>query len=497
MINEWNNLETYQNLPNEFYSMVSLSPVEKPKTLLLNKNLSRYLGIDPNDFSTKEGLDLIAGNCGLKGQKALSQAYAGHQFGYFTMLGDGRAVLIGEIKTPKGELFDMQLKGSGKTPYSRGGDGRAALGPMLREYIISEAMDALGISTTRCLALVETGEKVQREKLLPGAILTRVAKSHLRIGTIQYAAAMTTHENLIKIIDYSVNRHYPECKQQENPYLCFFKKIIENQAGLIAKWQRVGFIHGVMNTDNMTISGETIDYGPCAFMDEYKENTVFSSIDNFGRYSYGNQPKIGKWNLARLGECLIRLIHQDEKVSIKLIEEALNEYDEIYQKFWLKEMSGRLGILHPKKEHVHLIEDLLSVMENHSLDYTNTFLALMEELMVRNEIIPDAIHKIDKIAQISQWKEGWYQILKQSDRSFQDIIETMKAYNPRVIPRNHIVERVLKDCEKDGNFDSFHEFLKILKKPYDHDFFFHDRLGIHYQEPAPKSGKPYKTFCGT
>ena len=344
--------------------------------IIFNDSLATSLGLDVQALKSEEGLAVLAGNRIPEGALPLAQAYAGHQFGHFAMLGDGRAMLIGEQITPLGERFDIQLKGSGRTPYSRGGDGRAALGPMLREYIISEAMHALGIPTTRSLAVVTTGESIIRETDLPGAILTRVAASHLRFGTFQYVAKWGTDEELRSLADYALQRHFPEIEADESRYLALLQEVIKRQAALVAKWQLVGFIHGVMNTDNMTISGETIDYGPCAFMDTYDPATVFSSIDIQGRYAYGNQPNIVGWNLARFAETLIPLLHEDYAEGAKLAQDAISDFPEQYHSNWLTGMRAKLGLFNEEKQDESLIEDLLRMMEKYHADYTNTFRAL-------------------------------------------------------------------------------------------------------------------------
>jgi uncharacterized protein YdiU (UPF0061 family) len=338
----WNFDNSYARLPKLFFTSLNPTPVRSPKLIFLNKPLAASLGLNAKSLKSEDGAAVLAGIQIPEGASPLAQAYAGHQFGHFTKLGDGRAILLGEQITPQGERFDIQLKGSGRTPYSRGGDGRAALGPMLREYIISEAMYALGIPTTRSLAVVTTGESIFRETELPGAILTRVASSHLRVGTFQYVANWGTVEELRTLADYTISRHYPEIEADENRYLSLLQEVIKRQAALISKWQLVGFIHGVMNTDNMTISGETIDYGPCAFMDTYDPATVFSSIDIQGRYSYGNQPYIGGWNLARFAETLLPLLHEDEKQAVNLAQDAISNYSELYRRNWLAGMRAKL-----------------------------------------------------------------------------------------------------------------------------------------------------------
>lgn len=496
-MNDFANLKnSYEDLPSLFYTKVRLSPVSNPKLILLNRQLAEKLGLSIKLLESKEGVQVLSGNTFAKGEYALSQAYAGHQFGHFTMLGDGRALMLGERVTPSGYIYDLQLKGSGKTPYSRGGDGRGTLSSMLREYIISEAMHGLGVPTSRSLAVVGTGELVHREKVFPGAILTRVAASHIRVGTFQYAASKGSKEDLKKLADYSILRHYKDCTQGDDRYLCFYRKVVASQARLIAKWQSKGFIHGVMNTDNMTISGETIDYGPCAFMDEYKKNTVFSSIDIYGRYSYGNQAKIGAWNLARLGEALLPLFHENKEKSIELGEEALGTYYMIYNRSWLNEMVGKIGFDKGKDEYREIITSLLSIMEKEKLDFTNTFLGLMEEYMINQGLCEKSFHVFKDDSAIQSWKKTWEDMLKKSGKTPAEIIEIMKSVNHRFIPRNHLVEQALDDYENNGDNRGFENLLGKVTEPYRHD----EKSiteDLKYQNPGPKRSKPYKTYCGT
>ena len=375
----WRFDNTYSKLPEYFISNTSPIPVKSPELIILNDNLAKELGLNFSLIDKKDLSKLFSGNSLPEGSKAISQAYAGHQFGHFTMLGDGRAVLMGEHISKNKERFDIQFKGSGKTPFSRNGDGRAALGPMLREYIISEAMHALNIPTTRSLAVVKTGEDVMRENTLQGAILTRVASSHLRVGTFQFIAARKSENELKTLINYTINRHYPNIKQSKNQALEFLKVMIKQQTNLVINWMRVGFIHGVMNTDNMAISGETIDYGPCAFMDTYDPQTVFSSIDQFGRYSYSNQPNITKWNLARFAECLIPLIDPNKDKAIEIATETINNFDKNYEIKWINMMRDKLGLFGQDPKDLVLILDLLTWMHKNKADYTNTFCVLMNE----------------------------------------------------------------------------------------------------------------------
>ena len=375
MTNEfgWNFDNSYARLPKTFFTLQNPTPVSSPKLVIFNESLATSLGLNGSALQREDGIGILAGNIIPQGATPLAQAYAGHQFGHFNMLGDGRAVLLGEQINPQGERVDIQLKGSGRTPYSRGGDGRAALGPMLREYIISEAMHALGIPTSRSLAVVSTGESVIRETNLPGAILTRVAASHIRVGTFQYAATWGKDGELQALADYTIKRHFPDIEEDENRYLSLLQEVIKRQAELIAKWQLVGFIHGVMNTDNMAISGESIDFGPCAFMDTYDPETVFSSIDREGRYAYGNQPYMAGWNLARFAESLLPLLHENQEQAIEIAEDAISNFAELYQSNWLAGMRAKLGIFNEETEDQPLIEDLLNMMQQYRADYTNTF----------------------------------------------------------------------------------------------------------------------------
>ena len=374
----WHFDNTYSKLSKTFIEDIKPTPVHDPELVILNKQLAKELNLDFSKTKEKDLSLLFSGNSLPNGSTTIAQAYAGHQFGHFTMLGDGRAVLLGEHISNKNNRFDIQFKGSGRTSFSRGGDGRAALGPMLREYIISEAINSLNIPTTRSLAVVKTGEKVVRENLLDGAILTRVASSHLRVGTFQYIAARQNIEDLNTLVDYTIERHYPQIKSSKTKALDLLNLVMEKQCQLVVDWMRVGFIHGVMNTDNMTISGETIDYGPCAFMDQYHPKTVFSSIDKFGRYAYSNQPPIAKWNLARFAECLIPLIDKNEETAIKIATDVIDNFQNIYEKKWLNMMRDKLGLFGEDKNDRQLIDDLLNWMEKYKIDYTNTFCHLME-----------------------------------------------------------------------------------------------------------------------
>lgn len=480
----WNFDNSYSRLPERFYSRLNPTPVPSPKLAVLNQSLAESLGLNVQALQSDDGAAYFAGNRIPEGALPLAQAYAGHQFGHFTMLGDGRALLLGEQITPAGQRFDIQLKGSGRTPYSRGGDGRAALGPMLREYIISEGMHALGIPTTRSLAVAATGETVLRETRLPGAVLTRVAASHIRVGTFQYAAQYGTASELKALADYTLKRHFPDVKADEDRYLLLLKEVINYQASLIAKWMLVGFIHGVMNTDNMAISGETIDYGPCAFMDSYKLSTVFSSIDTFGRYAYGNQPYIAGWNLARFAETLLPLLHDDEEQAVKLAEDAVLKFHKLYRKNWLAGMRAKLGIFNEEEQDETLVENLLGMMEKYGADYTNTFIALTFERFEGNNMFCTE--------EFLEWKNMWQARLKRQQEPKESSRQLMKSRNPAVIPRNHRVEEALEAVVKHGDYSLMERLLKVLSCPYAHS-----PEQAEYAAPPEPSESPYRTFCGT
>jgi len=480
----WNFDNSYARLPEYFFTKQSPTPVGSPEMVVLNHPLAESLGLSVQGLECDDGLDVFAGNCIPEGALPIAEAYAGHQFGHFTMLGDGRAVLLGEQITPQGERFDIQLKGSGRTPYSRGGDGRAALGPMLREYIISEAMYALGIPTTRSLAVVTTGEPVFREDELPGTVLTRVAASHIRVGTFQYAAKWGTIEDLRILADYTIKRHFPKIEADENRYLSLLKEVVKRQAELIAKWMLVGFIHGVMNTDNMTISGETIDYGPCAFMDTYDPATVFSSVDIHGRYAYGNQPKIAAWNIARFAETLLPLLHDNEEQAVKLAENAISDFSVLYHRNWLNGMRAKLGIFNEEPEDESLVESLLSMMHKYRADYTNTFRALTFDTQ------PDAA--LSDSAEYTKWHEQWQARLGRQQETKASSQQLMQSSNPAVIPRNHRVEDALEAAVKQGDYSVMEKLLDVLSCPYAYT----PKQAGYSTLPEP-SGRPYRTFCGT
>ncbi len=473
---------TYAKLPEILATKLVPVPVKKPKLIIFNNRLAKDLGLDVNSVSEDDLTNLFSGNKLPSGSEPLAQAYCGHQFGHFVMLGDGRAIVLGEHLTPSGKRIDIQFKGSGRTPYSRSGDGRAALGPMLREYIISEAMHGLNIPTTRSLAVVATGEMVQREVALQGAVLTRVASSHLRVGTFQYLAARQDIKSLKELVSYTIKRHYPEFINSKNQALELLRIVIKKQAYLIAEWMRVSFIHGVMNTDNMTISGETIDYGPCAFMDYYDPKTVFSSIDLHGRYAFGNQPNIAEWNLARFAEAILPLFDLDNKKAISIAEQEINNFKDIFKNNFTKMMKGKLGLISNEIEDDKLMKDLFQLMFKNEADYTNTFVYLMNGSVPQEKLIKDK--------NFIEWKNKWNSRLSRN----QDIIkakELMTKNNPIIIPRNHLIESALSKAEQ-GNLDEFNKLILALKDPYKDNGQY---TGL--KNPAPQSEKKYQTFCGT
>ena len=474
---------TYLHLPEIFYTKLVPAPVPEPGMVILNTPLAIELGLDFSDISLDKQAVIFAGNQMPESAEPFAQAYAGHQFGHFTMLGDGRAIVWGEHITPTGQRFDLQFKGSGPTPYSRGGDGRAPLGPMLREYIISEAMQALNIPTTRSLAVVTHGEQVYRETTLPGAILTRVASSHIRVGTFQFAALKEDEETIQALLDYTIKRHYPEIKEKQNKALFLLKAVIEKQAELITHWMRVGFIHGVMNTDNMALSGETIDYGPCAFMDTYDPGTVFSSIDHAGRYAYANQPAITQWNLARLAETLLPLINENVEKARDLAEEAINGFGVVYKEKSLSMLRAKVGLFGEQPEDEKLITDLLDWMHQKGADYTNTFLDLTNESPPKGESYNSDTFK--------EWHTRWQARIVKNTQPLESSLALMRANNPVVIPRNHIVEQAL-DAATNGDLHPLKNLLAALQEPYKNSSDLKP-----YQCPPKPEEKVCHTFCGT
>ena len=423
-----------------------------------------------------------------KGSTTIAQAYAGHQFGHFTMLGDGRAIMLGEHLTNKNSRFDIQFKGSGRTSFSRSGDGRAVLGPMLREYIISEAIHALNIPTTRSLAVVKTGEKIVRENLLPGAILTRVASSHIRVGTFQYIAAKQNIDDLNTLVNYTIQRHYPEIRETKNHYLELLKRVASNQSILLSKWMSVGFVHGVMNTDNFTISGETIDYGPCAFLDEYHPGKVFSSIDQNGRYAFGNQPSIASWNLASLAGCLIAFINKDSDKANELATEVLDNFSTETNQRILDLMCKKIGIDGAVKENQDLLRQLLKIMMDNESDFTITFRSLADVLEDKSDNFDKQFK--DKTA-ISEWLDNWKNILSRDERNFSKISEEMNLINPVFIPRNHQIQKTIESAYN-NDFSKMQEMIEVVRKPFDEN-----KKYTSYTEAPTEAQKVLKTFCGT
>jgi len=480
----WNFDNSYVDLPQSLYTIINPTKVRSPKLVVLNEPLATTLGLDIKALVSEEGVATLAGNIIPDSATPLAQAYAGHQFGHFNRLGDGRAILLSEQITPQGERFDIQLKGSGPTPYSRRGDGRAALGPMLREYIISEAMHGLDIATTRSLAVVATGETVIRETNLPGAVLARVAASHLRVGTFEYVSQWGSDEEIKQLADYTIERHYGHIAADENCYLRFLEEVIKRQAHLIAEWQLVGFIHGVMNTDNMAISGETIDYGPCAFMDSYDPATVFSSIDREGRYAYGNQPYIGSWNLSRFAETLLPLLHDNHAEAVELAQAALSHYAAEYYARWIAGMREKLGLYNEEEQDEILIKDLLGIMHKFGADYTNTFIAL-----TFNNLTDSAL--ADK-EEFQQWYTLWQQRLGRQSQSTESVQQLMRNSNPAIIPRNHRVEEALEAAVEHDDYTVMTQLLEALSSPYEHSA----KQAVYATLPDKECG-PYRTFCGT
>jgi len=474
---------TYLQLPKVFYTKLLPEPVPKPEMVILNTPLATDMGLDFSGLNADELAILFAGNQMPEETEPFAQAYAGHQFGHLTMLGDGRAIVWGEHVTPSDQRLDLQFKGSGPTPYSRGGDGRAAIGPMLREYIISEAMHALNIPTTRSLAVVTNGEQVYRETPLPGAILTRVASSHIRVGTFQYAAMQQNNETIQALLDYTIKRHYPEIAEEKNKPLWLLKAIIEKQAELITHWMRVGFIHGVMNTDNMALSGETIDYGPCAFMDTYDPGTVFSSIDRMGRYAYANQPAIAQWNLARLAETLLPLLDENIEKAKEMAEETIAGFGKIYKEKSLSMLRAKLGLFGTQAEDESLSTDLLDWMQQQDLDYTNTFLDLTSEEPPQAKPYDDDTFR--------EWLTRWQARLARNSNPIEDSLTLMRANNPALIPRNHKVEQAL-DGATNGDLQPMEDLLTALKEPYKNQPDLKP-----YQSPPKPEERVCQTFCGT
>lgn len=483
---------TYHSLPERFHALVKPTPAPDPRLVVLNRPLAQSLGLDP-DALEPHAAGLFSGNELAEDSQPLAMAYAGHQFGGFVpRLGDGRAILLGELKGPEGRLFDVQLKGAGRTVFSRGGDGRAVIGPMLREYLVSEAMHALGVPTTRSLAVVTTGEQVYRERPLPGAVLTRVAASHVRVGTFQYFAAREDLEGLRILLDYVIQRHFPAAASADSPALAVCTEVCERQAALIAQWMLLGFIHGVMNTDNMAISGETIDYGPCAFMDEYDPQTVFSSIDTMGRYAYGNQPAIALWNLARFAETLLPLIDSDRQRSIDLAMAVLERFLPRVDEHVMAGMRRKLGLTRVEEEDGPLVRDLLALMQGAHADFTRTFRRLAERAPESSDLSENGalVELFPKTPEAERWIKAWAERLAREEPNPQRG-EQMRKASPAFIPRNHRVQAALTAAES-GDYALFHKLLKILQHPYEDQ-----PEAQEYQEGPQDSERVLQTFCGT
>lgn len=479
----WNLESSYTTLSADFYTRIAPVPVKAQRLVIFNHALASGLGLSLDDARPDDLAQQFSGNVLPGGATPIAQAYAGHQFGHFTMLGDGRAHLLGEQIAPDGKRYDIQLKGSGQTPYSRRGDGRAALAPMLREYLISEAMHALGIPTTRSLAVVTTGEPVFRDTVLQGAILTRVAASHIRVGTFEYAAAREDREGLKALADYAIARHYLELERHDTPYLAFLNAVIERQAKLVASWMHIGFIHGVMNTDNMTISGETIDYGPCAFMDRFAMDTVFSSIDRNGRYAFGNQASIAQWNLARFAETLLPLLHADMNTAADLAEAAIEGYSAIFNEAWLCGMRRKLGLFGEETDDLPLIQSLLEWMQKTGADYTITFRDLISETIPSGEAYQSQAFR--------DWHTRWQARLVRNTKPLQSSFCLMRDSNPVIIPRNQHVEDALAFAEE-VNLKAFHTLLEAVQHP-----FAETESNLQFRTPPPHANRNYQTFCGT
>lgn len=483
---------SYARLPDRLFARVSPEPAPEPRLLQLNRALAVGLGLDPDQLKRRDAVEILAGNRIAPGSEPIAMAYAGHQFGnWVPQLGDGRALLLGEVIDRDGRRRDIQLKGSGRTPFSRSGDGKSPLGPALRELIVSEAMAALGIPTTRSLAVVSTGERVFREDVLNGAVLTRVAASHVRVGTFQYFYARKDVETLRTLADYVIARHYPEIAEADVPALALLEAVMARQADLIARWMGVGFIHGVMNTDNMTISGETIDYGPCAFMDAYRENQVFSSIDVGGRYAYGNQPPIAHWNLAQLAQALLPLMPGSEEKAVEAAQVAINRFPDLYRAAWLGVMRHKLGLATASEEDAGLFTELLTRMEANRADFTLTFRRLADDAAPEADGTQAARDLFEDPAAFDTWAERWKARLAEDPMSPTERRTAMRAANPLFVPRNHRVEDALSAAEE-GDLDPLETLRGVLSRPFDDQ-----PEHAHLAQPPRVENPAYRTFCGT
>jgi serine/tyrosine/threonine adenylyltransferase len=483
---------TYAALPDNFFARVAPTPVDSPRLIKLNRPLAVHLGLDPDRLGSPEGTEILAGKRIPDGADPIAMAYAGHQFGHFVpQLGDGRAILLGEVIDADGVRRDIQLKGSGPTPFSRRGDGRAALGPVLREYIVSEAMATLGIPTTRSLAAVVTGENVMRETPLPGAVLTRIASSHIRVGTFQYFAARGDTEGVRRLADHVIARHFPQAANADRPYHALLEGVIARQAQLIARWLLVGFIHGVMNTDNSSISGETIDYGPCAFMDAYDPAAVFSSIDEQGRYAYANQPRIALWNLTRLAECLLPLFSDQQDKAIEEAQLVLGGFAEAFTAAYQAGLRNKLGLFTARDDDPALAQDLLDAMARNQADFTLTFRRLSDAALD-----PGGDAEVRRLfaepTAYDEWSARWRQRISDEPQDPAARQAAMHSVNPAFIPRNHLIEAVIDAAVNRDDFAPFEQLLVVLSKPYE------DQPTLAgYAEPPKPHQRVLQTFCGT
>ncbi len=481
----------YAALGEPFSKAAQPVPVQSPQLIALNTALAKQLRLTPSQLAASDGTDIFAGNAIPKGAQPIAQAYAGHQFGHYNpQLGDGRAILLGELLGLDNALYDMQLKGAGRTAFSRGGDGRAALGPVLREFLVSEAMHTLNVPTTRALAAVTTGEMVFRNQALPGAILTRVASSHIRVGTFEFIRASGNLSALQTLADFVIDRHFPESRSASRPLLALFDAVVSAQSSLVTQWMSLGFIHGVMNTDNTAIGGHTIDYGPCAFMERFDPSTVFSSIDQQGRYAYGNQPNIALWNLTRFAECLLPLLPANDTNALGHIEATLNNFSAQFNQHWLQTMGHKMGFMAPTDQTSDLLQRLLAMMQLNQADFTNTFVLLTQALATQDTLAFErALNRAPQ--DTTQWLSDWQKALAQTGQPEAQTLQAAQNSNPRVIPRNDRIEEVIAAATHQDNFEPFEQLVHVLKTPFaqpDDD---------KYCQPAPKDAPPYQTFCGT
>ena len=475
---------SFSNLPNKFYSKIVPEKTKKPDLIILNKNLCDELNLDYKNLASSEGVNFLSGNLVLKNSDPLAMVYAGHQFGnWVPQLGDGRALLLGEVLAKNNVRYDIQLKGSGRTPYSRGGDGKAWLGPVIREYLVSEYMNNINIPTTRSLSAITTGDNVYREETYPGAVLCRVARSHIRVGTFQYFYSREDTKSLKILADYFIKNHFPNLEKKENKYFELFKNVVDGQIDLVAKWMKVGFIHGVMNTDNTSISCETIDYGPCAFIDNYKSDKVFSSIDSMGRYSYKNQPNILMWNMACFASTLVPLLEGKEEKNIDILQKEISSIPEKYKSKWLIEFSKKIGLKNVYPENEILINRFLEILESENLDFTNSFRGLIQEVENSNELV-------SKTDTFKSWKNDWKKLLKNKS-SKEEVCKTISSNNPAFIMRNHLVEQIIQELLIDKR-DTLNKSLACIEKPFEKISHYENM----YVSPT-KEQEVQETFCGT